>query len=265
VLGDGDVEPRSKGVVHVAVAVNDHVNEPLRVPRSMAERTELLCPQCGAPLPEAAASASTTCPFCGMVSAPAPPKPAPPAVVYVPVPASSAEASAAAAAIGATSLTCPRCRAPLFETRAHDVTLRGCGACGGIWLDNEGSLRIVKKCDDQVLEMVDRASRHATSRPDVTTADLPCPVCAKAMRRVRAPRTSVDLDVCAEHGTWFDERELRIVMMAFAPRAAPAVTWDTSPPVDPAEVGVSTGLRTGVVVAEGILGVLGLLAAVTRD
>ena len=42
---------------------------------------------------------------------------------------------------------------------------------------------------------------------------LPCPVCGKLMNRINfANFSSVIVDVCREHGTWFDRDELRRIV-----------------------------------------------------
>jgi len=181
---------------------------------SAAEREELRCPSCRAPLPESAARGAATCPFCGAASAPAAPKVVERVVERVVVVAQPGSAGATSA--GARAMPCPRCAQSLFEGRAGDVAVHGCGACGGIWLDNEGSRRITERRDARIVELAERASRHATAKPETHASGIPCPVCASAMTRVRARRAAIELDVCAAHGTWFDDHELALVARAYA-------------------------------------------------
>jgi Zn-finger nucleic acid-binding protein len=164
----------------------------------------ILCPQCGAPLPEQAARGPMTCPFCATAVRPAAPRVVERVIERVFV-------QPAAEPLQGPPCTCPRCRSPLFPARAGDVVLHGCGSCGGIWLDNDGSRAVLARADPHVLDMVTRASTNASAAPDRRPMDLPCAQCGDGMQRVRAPRGQVELDACARHGTWFDKDELAIV------------------------------------------------------
>src|SRR4051812_37635373 len=103
--------------------------------------SSLLCAGCGAPLPEDAARAVTTCAFCGTASTPAP------RVVERTV-----ERIVVVAAPGATpgGLSCPRCAVPLAEARVNQTLLRGCERCGGIWLEPDAVERLRDARDTEV-------------------------------------------------------------------------------------------------------------------
>ena len=180
-------------------------------------RDELLCPKCQAPLPEIAARATCVCRFCGVVSMPSAPK------VIERVVERIVERvvvlSPSGAPLAAAAMTCPRCVQPLFEGAADDIVLHGCGACGGIWLDNAASTRIADGVSSpEVKALADRAARRALpANPDTRPAGIPCPVCRAPLARVRAPRGAIALDVCAAHGTWFDRYELTGLMYAVHP------------------------------------------------
>lgn len=161
---------------------------------SEQERVKLVCPECGGPLPPEAAHRAVKCERCGVASVPAP-KPG--------------------AAVEAGVAPCPRCSGRLFEGFAGEVRLLGCGACGGVFLDNEASTRITRARDEAVAALARRAKERAPATIDTRPDDLPCPVCSAAMRRVQS-RGLVDLDICGEHGTWFDRGELNRVMDAYA-------------------------------------------------
>ena len=113
-----------------------------------------------------------------------------------------------------TDLKCPRCELELFEGRTSNVVMNGCGACGGLWLDNDGSRRVVNKVDDEVVDLASRAEANASHEVDTVAGALPCPVCQSVLKRVRIAKADLDLDICAEHGTWFDRGELQKVMNA---------------------------------------------------
>lgn len=150
----------------------------------MTERSTLICPQCGAPLPKSASHESATCGFCGATSKPT-------------------------AYAAASDLACPRCKSPLYEGRANDVVLLGCGDCAGIWLENASAQLALKTLDRRVTDLARRASARAQTAPS-KDARVNCPDCKKPMPRVA--RSGVDLDVCMEHGTWFDRGELEIIL-----------------------------------------------------
>ena len=118
-----------------------------------------------------------------------------------------------------TEFPCPRCGVALFEGRSNDVTLCACGSCGGVWLDNEVARRLVRACPPEAERLADLAADYATVL-GVPAGPADCPVCRATMRRVMVPPTSVEVDACDAHGTWFDRRELQAVV-AGTPRPAP--------------------------------------------
>ena len=146
-------------------------------------------------MPPAAAHESVTCAFCGTTSAVA----------------QLIEAKH-------SDLVCPRCEQKLFFGDADGVAMLGCGLCGGIWLDNDSSRKVTQHYSDRVVDLAARAAQNAQTKPDVRKA-AKCAECRCEMQR----RTfgSVSVDVCAEHGTWFDAGELSILVAPMRP--APAV------------------------------------------
>src|SRR4051812_15952509 len=107
-----------------------------------ATRMIVECPECGAALPPQAANAATTCPHCEKTSVPV----ARPVRVIV-----EHVVRAGGPLAAASAPTCPRCTGPLFEGRTNDATLFGCGVCGGIWVDNEGSQAIAQRVDPEIV------------------------------------------------------------------------------------------------------------------
>jgi Zn-finger nucleic acid-binding protein len=120
---------------------------------------------------------------------------------------------------------CPRCRIPLAAGAAPDVTLHGCGRCGGVWLDNDDSQRAVKGLSPEALEMAKNAAENATHEAD-RAAWVACPDCDEKLVRTRSPSAGVDVDYCAEHGTWFDRGELATVSRAATGGLAPRPAGD---------------------------------------
>src|SRR5262249_51902570 len=86
-----------------------------------------------------------------------------------------------------------------------------------------------------------------------------CPVCSRMLQRASVTRAAVTIDLCAEHGTWFDRYELGLVLDAVHPRTAPPVEYHGATP--DFHEGANPELREfGTVVAQGVLGTVGLLA-----
>jgi len=210
------------------------------------ERQVLTCPHCGAPLPPAAIREIVTCAFCGTASTP-----------HHDAPVVATNVQTATIPATPSNLACPRCKQRLFEGRVSDCVLLGCGACGGIWLDNDGAQRAVKTLDQKIEEMSQRAASHATDRPALEPR-IDCPVCKKRMPRVHVGRAAIALDICAAHGTWFDRGELETVMEALRPRAALQMI-----DVPDFRKGTMTpGADTAGLIAGGAFVVLGALATI---
>jgi Zn-finger nucleic acid-binding protein len=109
---------------------------------------------------------------------------------------------------------CPRCRVNTKEVTLGQSTLRECPVCEGLWVDTVALHQI---CTDR--------ERHASilgAAADIVPAAylplervryVPCPVCKQLMHRVNFARcSSVIVDVCKPHGTWFDKDELHRIV-----------------------------------------------------
>jgi len=89
-----------------------------------------------------------------------------------------------------------------------------CLACGGVWTDANASRRITTTVDRELVTIAKDAAKRA-SETDSTYARISdveqhsaraCPICAGTLECVRTG--NVAIDVCAQHGTWFDKDEL---------------------------------------------------------
>jgi Zn-finger nucleic acid-binding protein len=223
-------------------------------------RVSVVCPDCGAPLPLEAVEHAVTCRQCGRTSAPAPREIKTVIVERVVVSPDARSASVLA------EPECPRCRAKLRATEAHGVPLFGCGVCGGFFLDNDASTRITRAADREIAAISERAATQAVTAVNTAPAGLACPSCSRPMQRVRA-RGAIDLDICNEHGTWFDAGEVRRVMDAYerSSNSASEVQMAAFRQAQSAQIASmeSTSMSVGAIagISVGVLGFLGALAA----
>jgi Zn-finger nucleic acid-binding protein len=123
--------------------------------------------------------------------------------------------------LDATDAPCPRCHKPLEAAAGDDARLHECPHCGGHFV-----------AKDVLAELLVRAE---VSGPfaEPTKSAIPaleqvryvsCPLCHSSMNRMNFGRVSgVIVDVCKQHGTWFDGGELTRVI-AFAANGGLAKT-----------------------------------------
>lgn len=113
-----------------------------------------------------------------------------------------------------SALRCPRCEGSFAALRVGDLELLECAGCGGAWMHPGPFERVCAERETQAAVM---ARPLGEVRQGATTAEavryLPCPECRKHMNRVNFARYSgVIMDVCREHGTFFDRDELRRIV-----------------------------------------------------
>jgi Zn-finger nucleic acid-binding protein len=163
------------------------------------------CEHCGAPLQRNFES-QATCEFCDRVNAPLQRQ------VEVPVPVQIVQKVVHVVGAGspeALELRCPHCRKRLVSVVAKGVELAGCGGCGGIWIDNQSARQVLSTPDAVFADLARRAGGNARDRgPRGSRAS--CPVCTAVLDRVVTK--GIELDVCSEHGTWFDPFELSVLV-----------------------------------------------------
>jgi Zn-finger nucleic acid-binding protein len=114
----------------------------------------------------------------------------------------------------ASDLACPGCKAKLFHTSVGEAHLDQCHACGGVWVAQT-------EFEKMAADREERGEVLGTLPGDGPRQEIkleevhyrPCPACAKLMNRTNYGHTSgVVLDLCKEHGLWFDRDKLRKVL-----------------------------------------------------
>lgn len=174
------------------------------------EAATLRCPGCGAPASTdlhgcthcGARLATAACPSCfGMVFR---------GTRHCP---HCGAAAARAPQADAAPLPCPACRGELESVRIGDTAVRECGACGGLWLDNAAFDALCADREQQASVLRFRAEAAVPAPVPGAVRYRPCPECTALMNRLNFQRVSgVIVDVCREHGTWFDADELRRIV-----------------------------------------------------
>lgn len=106
-------------------------------------------------------------------------------------------------------IPCPRCRAPLVTRELADVVGLECAGCLGLFLDVETVRRLTSEEGRETRVAFPRRAR--VHEPPVQY--IPCITCQKQMNRtVFAKISGVIVDVCKDHGVWFDAGEINAII-----------------------------------------------------
>jgi len=109
---------------------------------------------------------------------------------------------------------CPRCRKQLAAAKIGATEMLECEDCLGVWLDVTSFEKICADREQQsaVLGFAAEVPKHEIRETNKINY-VPCPECSQLMNRMNFARCSgVIVDICKQHGTWFDRDELsRIV------------------------------------------------------
>ncbi len=114
----------------------------------------------------------------------------------------------------ADPLRCPRCASDLVGRLIDEVLIDECTACHGVWVDMVALERVLEERRQA------RAERILGALAPAETAAQPggpmyirCPQCEVVMnRRMFARGSGIIVNVCRNHGTWFDGGELPSVI-----------------------------------------------------
>jgi len=109
---------------------------------------------------------------------------------------------------------CPRCQTDMAYVTVGSTGVHECERCFGLWLDVASFEKICADREQQsaVLGFASHDPAHAAADTNKVKY-VPCPICSQLMNRMNFARCSgVIVDICKQHGTWFDRDELsRIV------------------------------------------------------
>jgi len=104
---------------------------------------------------------------------------------------------------------CPRCKTKLQSLRIDSVQIRECERCGGFWSGVESfeQLCLDEEQQSSVIGFIGSYA-HSNANPPAISY-VPCPDCKQLMNRSNFARSSgVIIDLCKQHGVWFDSGEL---------------------------------------------------------
>lgn len=122
-----------------------------------------------------------------------------------------------------SDLPCPACQngAHLHSRRLGQLSLAvmECDRCAGLWLGREVFAELTRKAaaigsksDPLLLQLLQSRSQRPPPQASSSSGNSyyrPCPVCRDMMpRRNYGRRSGVIIDLCKEHGVWFDADEL---------------------------------------------------------
>jgi len=106
---------------------------------------------------------------------------------------------------------CPSCKVRLNSLQIEEVNLRECKKCDGLWSDVETFETVCADRESQatVLGLL-LTERHAIENKNPVKVNyVPCPDCKQLMNRSNfASSSGVIIDLCKQHGVWFDVEEL---------------------------------------------------------
>jgi Zn-finger nucleic acid-binding protein len=104
---------------------------------------------------------------------------------------------------------CPRCKLHLNLVAIRGTTLRECERCGGLWADVETFENICADNEKQASVLSFLGQRGPLPELPAKINYVPCPDCGQLMNRNNFAHSSgVIIDLCKQHGAWFDADEL---------------------------------------------------------
>jgi Zn-finger nucleic acid-binding protein len=108
-------------------------------------------------------------------------------------------------------LKCPHCQQPFEAFSGGPGLLHDCATCGGQFVEHALLRDLLERREvyGQIAPRPQRTCNPATQR----VRYIPCPACGALMNRRNFGRSSgVIVDICHQHGVWFDSGELPRVL-----------------------------------------------------
>ena len=113
----------------------------------------------------------------------------------------------------ATPGDCPRCKVKLQSLKIDHVHIRECERCGGFWSEVSAFEELCTNKEHQASVMGFIGSYIHTDTAPLAVSYVPCPDCRQLMNRSNFARSSgVIIDMCKQHGVWFDAGELQKII-----------------------------------------------------
>lgn len=104
---------------------------------------------------------------------------------------------------------CPRCRIKLDRLQIAETILRECEKCDGLWADVETFENICANRESHAAVLSFTGNKTFSNKQPAKVNYVPCPDCKQLMNRNNFARASgVIVDICKQHGVWFDAEEL---------------------------------------------------------
>lgn len=192
-----------------------HCGETLRVPEH--KLATIRCPSCGGSLP----ADSRVCQFCNTsLTAKICPKCARAVredAKFCDGCGSSLQ-TLSTTTLEASKHKCPRCEMHLVAQMIDGHPVEVCGACMGMWIEHS-VLEAIYAAAPKGLTPVKAAQASNEVRLQAAQAGqhkkayIPCPVCGTMMNPQNyGMHSGVIIDLCREHGVWFDADELNNIL-----------------------------------------------------
>jgi Zn-finger nucleic acid-binding protein len=126
---------------------------------------------------------------------------------------------AAPDAVDGKSLKCPGCSGEMRPVKLGSTPLHSCDQCGSAWLapNDFATLCSDREARGTVMTSLGAGGVAAQAPTMGKVRYVPCAVCGKIMNRVNFGKMSaIIIDVCKNHGVWFERDELRGVLQFVA-------------------------------------------------
>ncbi len=116
-------------------------------------------------------------------------------------------------AVSETAGDCPRCRKALENIQIGDTEIRACTSCDGLWSDAATFETVCADRERQSAVLGFLNERRIQTQPLTKVSYVPCPDCGQLMNRNNFAKASgVIVDICKQHGVWFDADELPAIV-----------------------------------------------------